>query len=793
MITRHTKALLFAILILIALTSFTSDYMKLVNRISTNTIMRNSYEEQKTVKTLDSGFVEFQQPTISTLKQRKYIQPAPVSDKWIVVTSINYPSKDVKRLASLKNWNLVVVADRKTPPNWNYKGVHFLSMEYQESLGFRLSTVSPENSYTRKNIGYLYAIKNGAKWIYDTDDDNKPYGRGLEQFDYKENISGLCYQRSTKSNSTGDKLFNPYRFFGNPGMWPRGFPLEHLRDHTNGENRLCFCDSMRAPAVQQGLVHKDPDVDAIYRLLHADKENGLNERFNEFASPIVLNSGTYSPWNSQNTLFHKNAFFTLFLPVSVAFRVTDIWRSYFAQKLLHLIGERVAFYPVNAIQFRNAHDYLADFKQEIDVYTKSGKLIEFIEKWKCYSNNIESCTVELAEELGRNNFWQRRDGLMMKLWIDDLRSIGYEFPKMVAENVDDNNCWGTTDNKQSTCFPAHLELETDIPLNHNEKAMERMKKKLEYAEELHDWCREVEPGGVFKSFSNDFLAKKHSHHRSLVANLGKVLIIVTDQRGAGIGILQRLYQPYFAVLIFCGNRDFVSSGSKYASMNTTKPLNFISVDGAVGLLATKCLVRVSQMKLQNVTGYYVMSEALTIQLWIWHDPKKVLFPAQNRKLNQVLWINREGAPTGETAYKLITEKYKNDEAVQKMWNEYQQGLSANNGPQQSASSHIQSNSGYATNRFIYIPSQKIDYFSQLMQIFDEAKLPASFAIAKFLDTVEVEELPSIANIFVGEKYYTKSLVVENPMQFRELSRMDVKNRFCTRIVATFKKILLDDW
>ena len=75
-----------------------------------------------------------------------------------------------------------------------------------------------------------------------------------------------------------------------------------------------------------------------------------------------LLSDVYSPFNSQNTLFHKSAFFTLWLPVSVAFRVTDIWRSYFAQKLIHLIGNNVAFYPVNAVQNRNPHNYLNDFK-----------------------------------------------------------------------------------------------------------------------------------------------------------------------------------------------------------------------------------------------------------------------------------------------------------------------------------------------------------------------------------------------------------------------------------------------
>ncbi|KHJ94400.1 hypothetical protein OESDEN_05670 [Oesophagostomum dentatum] len=336
----------------------------------------------------------------TSVMQPQYEQPPIVSDKWIVVTSINYPSEDVKRLASLEDWNLVVVADKKTPKDWNHDGVHFLSMEQQENLGFRLSVVSPENSYTRKNIGYLYAIKNGARWIYDTDDDNKPYGRGLQQFDFKNFTSGLCYRRDTNGNDTQSKLFNPYRFFGNPEMWPRGFPLEYLRDHINGKDRLCLCSSMRTPAVQQGLVHKDPDVDAIYRLLHADKLSGLDERFNEFAPPVVMNPGIYSPWNSQNTLFHRNAFFTLYLPVSVAFRVTDIWRSYFAQKLLHLIGERVAFYPVNAVQFRNAHNYLADFQQEIDVYTKSGKFVEFLEQWQCSTNDISVCTVELAEQLG---------------------------------------------------------------------------------------------------------------------------------------------------------------------------------------------------------------------------------------------------------------------------------------------------------------------------------------------------------------------------------------------------------
>ncbi|VDO75975.1 unnamed protein product [Heligmosomoides polygyrus] len=238
----------------------------------------------------------------------------------------------------IPSWTVVVVGDKKTPKNWSVPGVHFLSVDTQLSLGYGIVESMPYKSYTRKNIGYLYAIEHGAEWIYDTDDDNKPY-----------------------------ELFNPYLFYGHADMWPRGFPLERIQNHTNELEKLRLCRKMRSAAVQQGLVHKDPDVDAIYRLLHADKKTGLKEEFNPFAPPVVIDPGqrSYSLEESMHLgirePFSRYFFLQLF---SSLLRVTDIWRSYFAQKLLHIIGETISFNPANAVQFRNAHDYLADFESE---------------------------------------------------------------------------------------------------------------------------------------------------------------------------------------------------------------------------------------------------------------------------------------------------------------------------------------------------------------------------------------------------------------------------------------------
>ena len=62
------------------------------------------------------------------------------------------------------------------------------------------------------------------------------------------------------------------------------------------------------------------------------------------------------------------------LPISVHGRVTDIWRAYFTQRLLWGCGYRVAFAYPWVTQYRNAHNYLADFNSELPLYQQAGAL-----------------------------------------------------------------------------------------------------------------------------------------------------------------------------------------------------------------------------------------------------------------------------------------------------------------------------------------------------------------------------------------------------------------------------------
>ena len=137
------------------------------------------------------------------------------TDRWIVVTTINQPTKAIYELAKLApEWNFLIVGDRKTPTDWHCDGAHFLSVDEQRELGYRLSDLAPYNHYARKNLGYLYAIERGARILLETDDDNLPY----------DWYPGIISQRIRGRLSQKKAWENVYAHFSDSRIWPRGFP-----------------------------------------------------------------------------------------------------------------------------------------------------------------------------------------------------------------------------------------------------------------------------------------------------------------------------------------------------------------------------------------------------------------------------------------------------------------------------------------------------------------------------------------------------------------------------------------
>ena len=90
---------------------------------------------------------------------------------------------------------------------------------------------------------------------------------------------------------------------------------------------------------------------------------------------VCLGRNTWTPFNSQATLFHKSVFPILYLPCHVSFRMTDIWRSFIAQSFLKSNGQNIAFTDPCVYQDRNPHDLTKDMKKEYLGYENNVNLI----------------------------------------------------------------------------------------------------------------------------------------------------------------------------------------------------------------------------------------------------------------------------------------------------------------------------------------------------------------------------------------------------------------------------------
>ncbi len=169
------------------------------------------------------------------------------------------------------------------------------------------------------------------------------------------------------------------------------------------------CGLKSTSIVQQGLVNGDPDVDAIFRLTKSVADKRIVVKFDSAAPSIEIPITKLAPYNSQNTFFHYKAFWSLYLPNTVSFRLTDIWRSYWAQRLLWLTGDTLSFHGPNAIQLRNPHSYIEDFEQENNMYLQTESLIELLLHCDCDSSSFFECVLSLTSEMVENKFFDEAE------------------------------------------------------------------------------------------------------------------------------------------------------------------------------------------------------------------------------------------------------------------------------------------------------------------------------------------------------------------------------------------------
>lgn len=272
--------------------------------------------------------------------------------KFIVTTTINRPTRAIKAFDEMLDWQLVVVGDKKTPKPFQLTRGTYIGPEEQEQLYPELSNKIGWNCIQRRNIGFLYALSQGAEIVATVDDDNIPLSN------WGKNVL-VGTQLLVKKYLGNHGVFDPLAVTNYSHLWHRGFPLQHL---STREYEL-QCTTEETFDIQADFWNGDPDIDAICRMEHKPNCSFEDEYF-PFASDSV------SPFNSQNTFLSREALKNYFMFPSVG-RMDDIWAAYYLQAK----GFKVYFQKASVIQERNAHDLTLDLEREIIGYLNNERLI----------------------------------------------------------------------------------------------------------------------------------------------------------------------------------------------------------------------------------------------------------------------------------------------------------------------------------------------------------------------------------------------------------------------------------
>jgi hypothetical protein len=278
------------------------------------------------------------------------------SRNFIVTTTINAPTEAIERFDAFDDFELIVIGDRKTPPDYKLSRGRYVTPEEQERRYPRLSRLLGWNCIQRRNIGFLMALEMGAEVVASVDDDNVP------RSDWGQ---GLMIGKSVEVRSYGCKAaaFDPIGATNYPHLWHRGFPIQLLqtRDYSD------VATSTELVRIQADFWNGDPDIDAVCRMIHAPLCT-----FDPGVFPFT--SKTFAPFNSQNTFIDAKLLPDYFMFPGIG-RMDDIWGAYYLQAAT---GVRPVFAAASVEQLRNQHDLTRDFSQEVIGYERTLSLVKAI-------------------------------------------------------------------------------------------------------------------------------------------------------------------------------------------------------------------------------------------------------------------------------------------------------------------------------------------------------------------------------------------------------------------------------
>eukprot|EP01088_Endostelium_zonatum_P011922 TRINITY_DN2607_c1_g1_i1.p1 TRINITY_DN2607_c1_g1~~TRINITY_DN2607_c1_g1_i1.p1 ORF type:complete len:681 (-),score=41.99 TRINITY_DN2607_c1_g1_i1:52-2094(-) len=394
-----------------------------------------------------------------TEERREKTQVASIK-RWILLNQ-HVPKPSAESWVSLyPGYNILIYFNGIDLNHWVYDSeldprIHFLSIGEQGLLGFRLSKIP---NHSPKHIAYLYLIQKGAEFIYETSSlevqrGSTPHLNFPNPFS-SDSFAPILYSVPFSNIST----LNPYSLLNHPRTWPRGTPTfdsvaslersnEFYRSHfpPSSSHNTWVNQGINAFANQFDYDHY-PTLNSLAVPIQYNAETPQKPyRF-------VVPTRTFLPLNNHDTLFSQPAFWSLGFPLRDE-RYSDVQRGYFLQRIMWECNATVMFSPSNTtIQSSLINKDPQDVYKQIDESVKT--LLSWITTHKEGGIEVSELILELSDQYIARKIFTNYEYEYMKTWVEDLRKIGYKFPRTVKKQQEER---GEKEGRAALCITGSAE------------------------------------------------------------------------------------------------------------------------------------------------------------------------------------------------------------------------------------------------------------------------------------------------------------------------------------------------
>ncbi|EYB94035.1 hypothetical protein Y032_0176g542 [Ancylostoma ceylanicum] len=380
--------------------------------------------------------------------------------------------------------------------------------------------------------------------------------------------------------------------------------------------------------------------------------------------------------------------------------------------------------------------------------------------------------------------------------------IRYKFPAISTSNLECAFMYNEN-TKGQNCRPVGIDFASSTHKSRVESNLETASKKIEAFKALDDWCLKAGFETSCNYPSPSQLAHSHASDPILRNNEDTALVIINNyQRKRGMGLLQRLYQPYFGMTIFCGTwepREHIDDGL-YPEM--IHPFNYIHVSAAEivrGVFLYYCLAKIRELRLRNIRGYFISADDAIFHFWQhMFDFDEIQYPVWviKQRYPSAWWLTPYGYKAARRAERLFREMHQKNKKIKELWSCYQKGLLAQ-GHTEDAASHIRDDNGWTLSDFFYVPQKRLAYLAEAAEVFFKGDLFVELTMNKLLQTVPHNRIPQEKFAYVPKtlryqwrEYYRPDLIMIHPIKLNYFADFTNRTVFCETVVRSFKRALL---